>query len=488
MRYLDNARVSGAAIGVRSALTRGVSAKVLAKVSAKVSARVSARISAYVLTSVLTCVAAGSAHAQVVNPTPKLIQFGTLQAIGSNGSASNYRGQFVDRGNNTAVRDRPRGPLEPINIRLGAFTLSPSLDYDTYQTDNARREDSNGKSDTAYIIRPRMTVASNWSRHAIGLGIGVAGTVYQDFSTEDTTDFEFLASGRLDIQRGSNLQGAYRFFDGSEGRGQAGLPSTIAQPSTFRQDGLTIGGVWELTRTRLSANVDFSKERYDPLILVDNSRLTQKDRNNDGYGLTVRADFALTPKTAIFGSLGYDNRDYSDLGTIAFPSRDSSGTQALIGVNFDISDFYRGEFSMGYMDKTFDSDLYETASAFIYRGAVEWFPTRTVTIGGVATRNIIESVVPGSGSATTTGLGLQADWDVRSNLVLSARAQRDMSRFDRAGGRKDDRTLLNASAVFLLTNWLSLVLTLTNDQLTTNDPAGLNYDETRFGIRFTLRK
>jgi hypothetical protein len=436
----------------------------------------------------LAGLASGTAHAQVVNPAPKLIQFGTLQAIGSNGSASNYRGQFVDRGNNTAVRDRPRGPLEPVNIRLGAFTLSPSVDYDTFQTDNATRAGSNGKSDTAYIIRPRMTVASNWSRHAIGFGIGVAGTVYQDFSTEDTTDFEFQASGRLDVQRGSNLQAAYRYFDGSEGRGLAGLPNTVAEPSTFRQNGLTVGGVWELSRTRLSANIDVSQDDYDPLVLIDGSRVTQEDRNNSGYALTLRGDFALTPKTAIFGSFARGTRDYKSLGNIALPSRDSAATEALVGVNFDISDFYRGEASIGYSDKSFDSDLYDNATAFVYRGAVEWFPTRVVTIGAVATRNITESVVLGSGSAITTGYGLQADWDVRSNLVLSARAQRDISKFDQALGRQDERTTLNVSAVFLLTQWLSLVFNITNDQLTTNDPTGLNFDETRAGVRVTVRK
>ncbi|MFN8959727.1 MAG: outer membrane beta-barrel protein, partial [Hyphomonadaceae bacterium] len=134
------------------------------------------------------------AFAQVINPNPTLIQFGTLQAVGSSSSVSSYRGQFVDRGRNSGVRDKPRGPgLEPVNVRLGAFTLRPTIDYDSFQTDNAKRANTNGQSDMGYVIRPRMTLSSNWSRNAIELGAGVAGTVYQDFSTEDSTEVELQA-------------------------------------------------------------------------------------------------------------------------------------------------------------------------------------------------------------------------------------------------------------------------------------------------------
>jgi hypothetical protein len=434
----------------------------------------------------------GLAFAQVINPNPTLIQFGTLQAVGSNASVSSYRGQFVDRGRNSGVRDKPRAsasglPLEPVNVRLGAFILSPTIDYDTFQTDNAKRANTNGQSDTGYIIRPRMTLSSNWSRHAVSLGAGVAGTVYQDFSTEDATDVELQASGRLDVRRGANLQAAYRYYEGTESRSTAGLPVNVAEPGQFESSALTVGGVWELTRTRLSANVDVSDISFDPVPLTNGTTLEQVDRNSEGAALTLRADFALTPSTAIFASGTYGTRNYQERTGGLFPSRDSDQNQALVGVNFDLSDLARGEVAIGYLSQSFDTALYDDSEAFGYRAAVEWFPTTLVTVGLVATRNITDSPVQGSGSAITTGLGGQLDWDVRSNLVLSARAQREIFEYDNVV-RRDERTTLTASGALLLTQWLSVVFNITNEKLETNNVAGLNFEETRYGVRLSLRR
>ena len=428
------------------------------------------------------------ACAQVINPNPTLIQFGTLQAVGTNASVSSYRGQFVDRGRNSGVRDRPRvGNLEPVNVRLGAFTLRPTLDYDTFQTDNAKRASANGQSDTGYVIRPRMTVSSNWSRHAIELGAGVAGTVYQDFSSEDATDVELQASGRLDIRRGANLQAAYRYYEGTESRSTAGLPVNVAEPGQYESSALSVGGVWELTRTRLSANVDVNDTSYDPVPLTNGTILSQIDRNSEAAALTLRTDFALTPSTAIFASGTYGTRNYQERTGGLFPSRDSDQSQAMVGVNFDISDLARGEVAVGYIEQKFDAALYDSNNAFGYRAAVEWFPTTLVTVGLVATRNITDSPVPGSGSAITTGLGGQLDWDVRSNLVLSARAQREIFEYDNVV-RRDERTTLTASGALLLTQWLSMVFNVTNEKLETNTAAGLNFEETRYGLRLSLRR
>jgi len=374
------------------------------------------------------------AFAQVINPNPTLIQFGTLQAVGSSSSVSSYRGQFVDRGRNSGVRDKPRGPgLEPVNVRLGAFTLRPTIDYDSFQTDNAKRANTNGQSDMGYVIRPRMTLSSNWSRHAIELGAGVAGTVYQDFSTEDSTDVELQASGRLDIRRGANLQTAYRYYEGTESRSTAGLPVNVAEPGQFESSALTVGGVWELTRTRLSANVDVSDVSYDPVPLTDGTILEQVDRNSEGAALTLRTDFALTPSTAIFATATHGTRNYQERTGGLFPSRDSDQTQAMVGVNFDLSNLARGEVAVGYLEQKFDAGLYDDSEAFGYRAAVEWFPTTLVTVGLVATP-------------------------------------------------------LTASGALLLTQWLSVVFNVTNEKLETNNVAGLNFDETRYGVRLSLRR
>jgi hypothetical protein len=40
----------------------------------------------------------------------------------------------------------------------------------------------------------------------------------------------------------------------------------------------------------------------------------------------------------------------------------------------------------------------------------------------------------------------------------------------------------------LLTRWLSVVFNVTNEKLETNNAAGLNFEETRYGLRLSLRR
>jgi hypothetical protein len=212
----------------------------------------------------------------------------------------------------------------------------------------------------------------------------------------------------------------------------------------------------------------------------------QSFRNSQSNSVTLRGDFALTPSTAIFATVTQSFADFEELPG-PFASRDSDATVALIGVNFDIGNLMRGELAAGTATQNFDAAVFGSADAFSYRGAIEWFPTRVITVGGTLSRNVVVSPLAGVGSSIVDGVGAQVDWDVRSNLVMSARLQHEIYSYD-SFVREDTRTSIRGSAAWLLSRWFGLVFEVTHNQADSNDPLGIDFDETRAGVRLTLRR
>jgi hypothetical protein len=93
-----------------------------------------------------------------------------------------------------------------------------------------------------------------------------------------------------------------------------------------------------------------------------------------------------------------------------------------------------------------------------------------------------------SGGITTTAFGLQADYELRRNIIVTGRAQfvnGDYSGVDRS----DDTTDLSLSVAYLLNRVAALSVFLNSSSLSSSGTSpGPDYDETRLGARLTLRK
>lgn len=368
-------------------------------------------------------------------------------------AASGAQAQYHERDRNVSVRERGQPGYDPIGIRLGTFRGYGTLPVGVTFTDNVFATPS-GEEDVILNVRPQLELRSQWSRHMLNLGADVDTLVYNDFTSEDRTNFTLSGLGRVDIQRG--FFGSFNIRDAwlQEPRTDASAPSNTLEPVEYEH--LQVGGDLskEFNRLRVSGGVSHAALDYENTLAADGvTPVFQNDRDHESTTWTGRGDVALTPATAVFASVGVSTRDYKiqpvDSPAVLF-SRDSKGQTYSLGANFDLTNLIRGEVSLGYLTEDFVDPLFSDIDGLAAQARVEWFPTPLATFEFSAQRAVTETGIAGAAGALTTTLGARVDYELRRNVIVTGQLTHRDDEYE--GVARDDTGLQTALDVLYLVN------------------------------------
>jgi hypothetical protein len=374
----------------------------------------------------------------------------TVPAVGSaQDLASNFK-----RDKNTSVRQRPRPDYEAIGVKTGGFTLYPRVTVEATHDDNIYAVATGEQSDSIWRVKPEVALRSNWSRHALGAFASASINRYSDFDTENTEEYTLGVNGRLDIERGSNIAGSLQYQALTEPRTAPTSPAAARAPVEYTLVSGNLTGVKEFNRLRLVGKLDSKVYDYDDARTVAGAVLDQDNRDRDEFYYGGRAEYAVSPDTAVFVSLVGNNKNYDQ----AASGRDSDGYTATVGANFDLSQAVRGEVEGGYMSQSYDKAGVADIDGFSAKGRVEWFPTELTTLNVAGSRTIEESVAIGSQGYVSNIASLGIDHELLRNVLLSAQATFGKDSYETID-RDDKRKGFNASAAYLVNRNVGLFLT-----------------------------
>ncbi|MBR7619200.1 outer membrane beta-barrel protein [Phenylobacterium sp. 20VBR1] len=339
--------------------------------------------------------------------------------------------QFYGRGKNTSVLERDRSEYQAIGVHAGAFTVYPKLNVGVSSTDNvypgANTAALKNKSDQYATIAPSVFVASDWSRHSLSGSASVLRQEYSKFSTENSTGWDVRGNARLDVHADSyiNLGGdAQRVY---EARGSQNSISTASKPIPLDTQGAYVRGLYSADRVRTAVDLDYRNFDYKnvPGALFEDTRDFEQKR------ASLRADFALSPDTAIFAKVaGAQNKYRQGTSTgVITDKRDSSEFRALTGANFDLSDVARGEIGVGYVSRDYDSVFFKDVKGVAVAAKIEYFPTQLITVTGVAQRSVQDAAFSRSGGYFQNTVSVSADYELRRNFIVSAAAGYERDEF-----------------------------------------------------------
>ena len=327
----------------------------------------------------------------------------------------------------------------------------PKLNTTVEYNNNIFATGVNERSDTIWHVTPEVDVTSNWSRHA--LDAYVRGTInrYQSVSTENTNDYSIGGTGRLDVLRNAQVNAGVDFSRMTEPRTSAASLGQ-SRPVQYELASVYLSGAREFNRLRVSGRLDVRNFNY----LNKTGNNEQHDRDHQLTILTGRADYAISPDTALFVQLASNDRSYrlsatpSVLATYpGFQNRTSNGVEALVGANFELSATARGEIGVGYLHQSYDNSKFSSTSGFGARAQVEWFPTQLTTVTLTGSRTIEDAGIVGASGYLSTNVGAQVDHELLRNVIVSAQAgygNDDYQGID----RKDRRLSAGVSATYLL--------------------------------------
>lgn len=268
-----------------------------------------------------------------------------------------------------------------------SFVLRPLLTargvYDTniYNVDTAKTNDIIG------IIKPSLTLQSDFPRHALALHGDAEIRRYVKTTAEDSEAFNLTASGKLELGSGIDVEPDVGYARAIEQRGTAGDQFVTDRPVDYHEVQANLRISRARAKLALLVEANWTHAEYDPStsngVPIDNT-----DRNVEVLKGRVNAALRLTDRTRFFLELGGNKVHY----LVPTPvSRDSKGYAVLGGIHLQITSLVDLEAALGYIQQNFDDPTIRTVRGLNYRLTGNWTPTPRWRITAGAERTIDRS-------------------------------------------------------------------------------------------------
>jgi hypothetical protein len=320
-----------------------------------------------------------------------------------------------DRDRNMSVRDRANEAHKPLGIRTGAFLLLPRLDLGVEYNDNIYAAPTNETEDTIFTVAPSIVAESQWSVHRLSLFGGLTSRTFADAGDDDVLDYRIGADGQIDVRRDTYLTGNISTGEETEQRFTGNGPAALKEPIEIEFTRAGAAVVRNVNRIRASLGVDYANYDYKDGQIVGGGVFDEDFRDYDGFDITGRLDYAISPDTALFGAVTHRDRNYDQTAL----NRDSQGWRYLVGANFDLSATIRGEVGVGYSSTDYDNPAFENIDGVSAQGQLEWFPTQITTVTLNTLRDTVESDIGGASGIERTSGGIRVDHELRRDIILN---------------------------------------------------------------------
>lgn len=391
------------------------------------------------------------------------------------------------RDRSIGVRQRAHPGYEALGVSLGAFTAYPKVAVGAEYNDNVYGASTREVNDVVWRVQPEVVVASTWSRHSLQAFARGSINRYTDFESENTEDFTVGLNGRLDVTRKSSISAGAQYASLTEARTSSSSPVLAANPIEFDQTTAFITAGQEFNRLKLSTRLDYTKFDYQDGRTTTGVNVEQDDRDRTNTSLMARADYAVSPDTALFLQISGNKRDYRLAKPAVALVRDSDGVEALAGANFEISAVMRGEVGVGYIKQSYDDPAFKSIDGLAARALVEWFPTELTTVTLNGSRSVEDSGIPGSSGYLSSNVAGQIDHELMRNVLLTGQLSYGKDEYEGVD-RNDKRLNAGISATYLMNRHVGLTVGYNYfDQKSDGLGAGGDFKVNKVGATVTLQ-
>jgi hypothetical protein len=325
------------------------------------------------------------------------------------------------RDRNVSVDQRPHPGYDAVPVPLGGFLLLPKLDGGVEYNDNIYAEDTGQKSDTIWTVNPEVDLQSNWNRNYLGGFVRSATREYSRFGSEDTTDYQVGGQGRLDVAGGGALSAGGDTGELTEPRTSPSTSHGATHPVRYQQSDGFFNAVGVFNRIRLTGRIDLADLDYHNGVDAQGHSVLEDDRDHTDYTYAGKAEYAVSPDTAVYLFGAYNDHQYRLQPPAAALDRNSHGEQVAGGANFDITKQIRGDIQLGWMQQQFSQAGFRAYSGFSALGNVEWFPSDLTTVTFTGSRAVADSAALGSAIFVASAGAAQVDHELLRNLILTGK-------------------------------------------------------------------
>ena len=357
------------------------------------------------------------------------------------------------RDRNISVKERPKPEYSTDGIRSGMLVYRPELVVTSEYDSNIFAAETNTDDDVIISIAPRIDIETDRNVHNVRVFAEAERREYLSFGSESHTNYRIGTEGRLDVQRDTYVDAGISYRRDTEDRSRAGAARDTVDPLAIDRLEYFVRGHREAGRIRVQAEAAFGDVSYEDAELPGGIIEDQGFRDRDSVDLELRADYAVSPNTSIFGRVRYEDDNYRE--TPGLTSRDQDGYVIDAGADFDLTDLVRGEIGIGLLKRTFDDPARSNFDGLSVNGRLEWFATPLITVNAQGSRRVLPSDIVASGASVENRIGLSADYEWRRNIVLSVGSEYEDQDY-RDADRDDERLTYYASGSYLMNRTVSI--------------------------------
>ena len=387
---------------------------------------------------------AGTAPTTVLSRRPSQQNFRSLEKPINTAVPNPGTEQAVNQGLLTPptprrVKAPVTNPYDPLGLRLGTFTVFPTVDAQVgYDSNPERRAAGQQKKGSAYArSEVGFTARSDWSVHEVSADLKAGYSKYFSAPAADRPDAQGRIGLRLDASKDTAFDMELRGRLDTQTPGSANLTGGASgRPLTY-QTGVTAGLTQRYNRFALSAKATVDRSDFSDASLSNNQVLSQKDRNFTQYGLRLRTGYEITPGIIPFAEAIIDTRQYDQKTDNAGFQRDSNGLQLRAGTSFELTRTLTGEVIAGYGLRRFEDQRLRELRGPVVEGSLAWAVSPLTTLRLRGTTEFEETTQAGSSGSVTRRLSTELSHAFLRNLVFNAGASFGRADFNGIG-RKDD--------------------------------------------------
>ncbi len=330
-----------------------------------------------------------------------------------------------------SVGDRPQPEYDPVGFRYDSFLIKPTISIGETLDSNILGSSSFERSDFYTLVKPTISIASDWTDDAVALYAEDDTERYARYSSENVDNFVVEADGRLDIDRGEMLklrtsydvQHLPRYSPETQAAVSFAGGGTYARfPTEYTLSTAQLSYIYSPQRLGFEIDATINKYEFSNEPTFNGGLAIQGDENRTEFILTPRVSYELTPGYQVFIEGSGNRRQYDSEfdATPAHVKRSSDGYSVALGTQLNLGDLITGQVYLGYQDQQYD-DPRLTANSGLYMGAsVLWNITQLTSLKFTASRSIEETILVGSSGFWDTVLSIKAEHELLRNLLLTA--------------------------------------------------------------------
>ena len=316
----------------------------------------------------------------------------------------------------TTVLERRRPEYDPVGLPLGSFRLYPQAEAGINATSNVFRQ-NHGLDDVFAQLRGEAVLRSEWSRHQLVASGRVEQRWFAEYTSEDTTSYNLDMSGRFDVQTGVAVTASASQRRAFQERDAVEETIATGKPVQFDDQQATLGISYGPGRLAASLDGQYHRKNYHDTQTPAGAFLSEQFRDFESFTGRLRLGYEFSPDRLVYASLSHEKRDFRLAST---PGRDIAITEALGGIQGDITPLIRGRLAVGYIVGDFKDPAVRSRKGVTFDAALTYLASELTSLSLTARRtidNVDDIRVP---AITVSNVQFQADHELFRNLIVGA--------------------------------------------------------------------